>query len=266
MILVFPRTKKRQQGAALAVGLLILLVITMVGVSAMRNTTLQEKMTGNLRDENLSFQAAETALNAGEVILQEDYARKVRQMNKPGFSPDPPPPNPHYCGTTLTVGVPPAPPTPNQTNTLSPCGSVATGSLSMWLWFMDDPDSTTANTTSWWWETDRQGFEDWWNKTASHSGLVVNVLDAAAITLENIDSNRQPRYIIEEYAYAAGDSREAQMERIRRSGESLTEDNAKTYNRFRHYYRVTSIGQGGSDSSLAMLQSTVFRIYYLPTE
>jgi Tfp pilus assembly protein PilX len=264
------QTPQRQQGAALVVGLLLLLVVTMVGVSSMRNTTIQEKMSGNLRDQNLSFQAAETALNTGESILQEDYARKLRLMSKPGYLPAPPAPNTKYCGTDVgtnpTVGIPPAPPVPNQTNTLSPCGDIATGTLSMWIWLMDGPDPTSTNTTSWWWETDRQSFENWWNKTTSKSNLVANTLTGTLIPLENIDADRQPRYVIEEFAYAAADPREVSMQKIRRLDENLAEDNAKAYNRFRHYYRVTTIGQGGSDSSLAMLQSTIFRIYYLPAQ
>ncbi|MGY6216240.1 pilus assembly PilX family protein [Methylolobus aquaticus] len=55
-----------QSGAALITGLLMLLVMTLIGVTAMRVTNLEEKMAGNLRDRNVAFQAAETALRAGE--------------------------------------------------------------------------------------------------------------------------------------------------------------------------------------------------------
>jgi type IV pilus assembly protein PilX len=59
-----------QRGAALIVALVMLLAMTLLGVTAVRNTTLQERMAGNLRDSNLSFQAAERALRAGEEFLQ----------------------------------------------------------------------------------------------------------------------------------------------------------------------------------------------------
>lgn len=61
----------RQQGAALIVSLVLLLVVTVLGVTAMRTTTLQERMAGNLRDNNLAFQAAEAALRDGEQFLQQ---------------------------------------------------------------------------------------------------------------------------------------------------------------------------------------------------
>lgn len=48
---------KNQKGAVLAISLIILLLMTIIGVSAMQGTTLQEKMAGNLRDYNLAFQA-----------------------------------------------------------------------------------------------------------------------------------------------------------------------------------------------------------------
>jgi len=57
---------QRQRGAALITSLIILLVLTVLGVSAMSTSSLEELMAGNLRDQNLSFQAAEAALQDGE--------------------------------------------------------------------------------------------------------------------------------------------------------------------------------------------------------
>ena len=59
-----------QRGAALIVAMVMLLAMTLLGVTAVRNTTLQERMAGNLRDSNLAFQAAERALREGEAYLQ----------------------------------------------------------------------------------------------------------------------------------------------------------------------------------------------------
>ncbi len=56
----------KQQGAVLIVSLLMLLVMTIIGLSAMRSTTLEEKMAGNYRNNNIAFQAAEAALRDGE--------------------------------------------------------------------------------------------------------------------------------------------------------------------------------------------------------
>lgn len=55
-----------QHGAALITSLIILLVLTVLGVSAMSSSSLQELMAGNMRDQNLSFQAAEAALRDAE--------------------------------------------------------------------------------------------------------------------------------------------------------------------------------------------------------
>lgn len=56
----------RERGAALFVSLVFLLILTIIGLAGMQNTSLEEKMAGNMRDRSLAFQAAESALRAGE--------------------------------------------------------------------------------------------------------------------------------------------------------------------------------------------------------
>lgn len=51
-----------QKGSALVVALVFLLVMTLIGTTAMRSSGYQEIMAGNLRNHNLAFQAAEAAL------------------------------------------------------------------------------------------------------------------------------------------------------------------------------------------------------------
>ncbi|MDD5033545.1 MAG: PilX N-terminal domain-containing pilus assembly protein [Methylococcaceae bacterium] len=58
------------KGVVLVTALIILLLLTLIGVTAMQSTTLEEKMAGNLRNEHLAFQSAEAALRAGETYLQ----------------------------------------------------------------------------------------------------------------------------------------------------------------------------------------------------
>jgi type IV pilus assembly protein PilX len=60
-----------QQGSALAIALVFLLLLTLIGVTAMQTTTLQERMAGNVRDRTLAFQAAEAALRDGEAFLSQ---------------------------------------------------------------------------------------------------------------------------------------------------------------------------------------------------
>jgi type IV pilus assembly protein PilX len=66
------RNTSAQRGSALIVSLVFLLLLTILGVTAMRSSVLQERMAGNTRDTNLAFQAAETALRAGENILNQN--------------------------------------------------------------------------------------------------------------------------------------------------------------------------------------------------
>nr|WP_087145775.1 PilX N-terminal domain-containing pilus assembly protein [Crenothrix polyspora] len=57
---------KNQSGVILVVSLIILLLLTLISLTGMQTTSLEEKMAGNMRDKNLAFQAAEAALKAGE--------------------------------------------------------------------------------------------------------------------------------------------------------------------------------------------------------
>ena len=60
----------RQNGAALIVALVLLVVVTLLGVTGLRNVTLEEKMAAATYDRSLAFQAAETALRAVEAAVQ----------------------------------------------------------------------------------------------------------------------------------------------------------------------------------------------------
>ena len=62
-----------QSGVVLVISLIMLLLLTLIGVTAMQTTSLEEKMSGNLRDKNLAFQAAESALRAAENSLNPPY-------------------------------------------------------------------------------------------------------------------------------------------------------------------------------------------------
>lgn len=61
-----PINMNTQNGAVLMVGLVVLLLLTMLGITAASQSGLEEKMAGNYWDKNLSFQAAESALLAAK--------------------------------------------------------------------------------------------------------------------------------------------------------------------------------------------------------
>lgn len=58
-----------QAGAALITGLIILVLMSLIGITALRTTGLEERMAGHTRDRNLAFQAAEAALRNAEGYL-----------------------------------------------------------------------------------------------------------------------------------------------------------------------------------------------------
>ena len=52
----------RQQGMALVIALIFLVVLTLLGATVASNNALQERMAGNTRNRDLAFQSAEHAL------------------------------------------------------------------------------------------------------------------------------------------------------------------------------------------------------------
>ena len=65
-----------QSGVVLIISLVMLLLLTLIGTTSMQSTSLEEKMVGNMRDQNTAFQRAEAALRAGEAAT----------ASSPGFS------------------------------------------------------------------------------------------------------------------------------------------------------------------------------------
>lgn len=64
----------RQQGATLVVGLVLLLLVTLIGVTAMQGTTVQQKMATNVQFNESAFQAAEDSVRT---VTQEARSRRT---------------------------------------------------------------------------------------------------------------------------------------------------------------------------------------------
>ncbi|MCK5662053.1 MAG: pilus assembly protein [Thiotrichaceae bacterium] len=59
----------KQSGAVQFISLIMLLLLTILGVSSMKSTVFEEKMAGNYKDVNTAFQAAEVGLRGAEDYL-----------------------------------------------------------------------------------------------------------------------------------------------------------------------------------------------------
>jgi type IV pilus assembly protein PilX len=62
---------RQQTGSVLIISLIVMLVLTVLGVSGMKSSMLEEKMAGNVRDKQLAFQAAEATLREAEKYINE---------------------------------------------------------------------------------------------------------------------------------------------------------------------------------------------------
>jgi type IV pilus assembly protein PilX len=62
--------QKYQSGMALIIGLIVLLLLTIIMISALKVTVLEERMAGNSQNHNVAFQAAESALREAEAYIE----------------------------------------------------------------------------------------------------------------------------------------------------------------------------------------------------
>lgn len=75
----------RQSGVALVVALILLILVTLIGLVAIRGTTMQQRMTANFYDRETAFQSAEAALQAGALALTNGTA-VIARLCGPGGS------------------------------------------------------------------------------------------------------------------------------------------------------------------------------------
>ncbi|MFZ6767721.1 pilus assembly PilX family protein [Undibacterium sp. Di26W] len=67
----------RERGNSLILTVVLLMALSLLGLSAMQNSTLQERMSNNLRDRNIALQAAELTLRDAERDLASLLADNV---------------------------------------------------------------------------------------------------------------------------------------------------------------------------------------------
>jgi len=69
------RTPPKQRGATLLISLVLLLVLTILALAAGRSATLQQRMAGNMQQQDLAFQYAENGIQAAILELEDESIR-----------------------------------------------------------------------------------------------------------------------------------------------------------------------------------------------
>lgn len=82
---------RRQRGAALVVGLILLLVLTILAVSGVFTATSELRMAGNQQQQELAFQAAETGLERAFIAADLNTSVVQNACGTVAANPDCPP-------------------------------------------------------------------------------------------------------------------------------------------------------------------------------
>jgi len=67
--------RARERGATLLTSLMLLIVLTVLALTAMQMSRMEERMAGNTRDTHAAFEGAEAALRNGEALLRAQLVR-----------------------------------------------------------------------------------------------------------------------------------------------------------------------------------------------
>ena len=80
------KSRHHQRGVVLAVGLILLLVMTLVMIAAMSGSILQERMAGAVRSESMADIGADSALREGELWIWRQVEARATQLGVEGGS------------------------------------------------------------------------------------------------------------------------------------------------------------------------------------
>lgn len=84
---VMKNSMKSQQGTVLVISLMILIILSIVSVSAGTNSIYGERMTSNQIERSIAFQAAQFAVSQGERWLSSQGAKRpVASLTRSGNS------------------------------------------------------------------------------------------------------------------------------------------------------------------------------------
>ncbi len=220
---------KPQRGVALVTSLILLVLLTILAISSLSTTTLQERMAGNTGDALVSFSAAESVLRTAETWIGSPV-----QQSKPEVGTNPSTQTGQHCNDSTA---------PNP-----PCR----------VWQRTTTTYPTSATSDEAWDTTTLGISryrstSWWDSHAIVFSTAAPSATAAPQPCNTANSAlagvaAQPCYVIEEVG-------------SRNFSNSLTLDPTNTY---QYYYQVTARAVGAraeAAGSVVTIQSIYGRIF-----
>ncbi len=228
-----PSIAKHQSGVVLVISLIMLLALTLIGVTSSSVTGLEEKMAANTKDKNLAFQAAESALRWVETSLgttNVNFANctAVPQIGTNGL---------YYSRRTSTQDPPYYPyytwyssPTQYVTPNATAAAITTTATLStppVNSWFTDATDAATCGNAT----------------TTTPNAAIYTGLNISGVC-------RNPRYIIEKLDYVTNTSTGSTSLEGGTASSGQTTGETDTF-------RITVQGWGSNANSAAQVQSVV---------
>ena len=73
-----PTIVRKQQGSVLLICLILMIAVTLLGISSMKTSMVEHKIVSNTRNQTLALTSAETALNEATDIIQGQSGEQKR--------------------------------------------------------------------------------------------------------------------------------------------------------------------------------------------
>lgn len=210
----------RQDGFVLVTALILMVVATILAMTAMGTNTLEEKMSGYMRDRQIAMQAAEAALRDGE----RDVQKQLVGISEADFV--------SGCNTSATT-------MPSGRDLKGLCAVETDGSP---IWLDLESSATLANNAHLErgaWVTGNDAASTGRSvRYGAKTGASEFVIFGSGSTA--VKPARQPRYIVEAVPFLSG---------VRKTGFGPAPPN--------FVYRVTAVGFGRRETTRVILQAVV---------
>ena len=237
--------RNNQSGVVLIISLILLLAITLIGVTGSNVTSLEERMSANSKDTNLAFQAAEAALRDAEAWLVS-YPPAMTTMRTNATNSTAQGAGGLYtflspCTTTspCTSQAAPQSPAPSPTNTTTPSDNINCITTSLNTVTLTAPTNAPAGAYC-------------VNWAATGGNIRYGTYPIQTTTKAIVGVYQQPHYVIEELSSNAA------------TGGGVVgrnQDAQNTSNSISVLYRITARGWGSNQNSIATVQSITKVIY-----
>ena len=83
--MMFINLSQKQAGFTLVMSMILLIILTMLGLTSIQSTRTEIAMAGNMRESDMAFQIAEMGLSSAEIYIEDAASKLDFNTDTPGL-------------------------------------------------------------------------------------------------------------------------------------------------------------------------------------